>query len=60
MLKINKYKKHSDVYLYIEWNKIDVIKIQYKFLLYMMKEASRVLGDDHYKWMPRVTVGVTR
>ena len=21
---------------------------------------SRVLGDDHYKWMPRVTVGVAR
>ena len=22
--------------------------------------VSQVLGDDHYKWMPRVTVGVTR
>ena len=22
--------------------------------------VSRVLGDDHYKWMPRVTVGVAR
>ena len=22
--------------------------------------VSRVLGDDHFKWMSRVTVGVTR
>ena len=51
--RINKYKT-------FDLNEIDVIIIQYKLLLYMMEEVSRVLGDNHYKRMPRITEGVAR